>query len=199
MLPPGLLVVAGDDGAFLPVADRGNAISARPLHRAGRARLCSGCRRSEQGGLLPERDLSDPEPYPAPISIAPYLTRFLPARPRAEGETSGAGTRPRTLPVSHSRDARRKAATKSLYRRTASIQSCFVEACALGRGVCLVLTGPEARGPRPEARGHVSHDSPSQRGNRVRCAWGADLLDARKGTESLRVAGSIPPLGTINS
>src|SRR5262249_61711388 len=66
---------------------------------------------------------------------------ILACTPQGGGRNELGGNSTTNNPVSHSRDARRKAATKSLYRRTASIQSCFVEACALGRGVCFVLMG----------------------------------------------------------
>src|SRR5215813_15635324 len=66
---------------------------------------------------------------------------ILACTPQGGGRNEWGGNSTSNIPVSHSRDARRKAATKSLYRRTASIQSCLVEACALGRGVCLVLMG----------------------------------------------------------
>src|SRR5215813_7003814 len=90
----------------------------------------------------PERHISHDSclharaPYPSAISHT-----ILACTPQGGGRNECGGNSTSNIPVSHSRDARRKAATKSLYRRTASIQSCLVEACALGRGVCLVLMG----------------------------------------------------------
>src|ERR1700749_3538246 len=57
------------------------------------------------------------------------------------GRKECGGNSTSNAPDNHSWDARRKAERKSRYRRTASIQRCFVEACACGRGLCLVLVG----------------------------------------------------------
>src|SRR5882762_3938277 len=77
----------------------------------------------------------------APRHIRVISHTILACTPQGGGRNEWSGNSTSNTPKSHSREARRKAATKSPYRRTASTQSCFVEACALGRGVCLVLMG----------------------------------------------------------
>ena len=77
----------------------------------------------------------------ASISAASISHTILAGTLQGGGRKECGGNSTSKAPDNHSRDARRKAERKSRYRRTASIQSRLVEACALGRGVWLVLMG----------------------------------------------------------